>query len=202
MDNMEKTLDAKLDDAIWVARTLFEGGKTSGSSANLSFLHKGKIYISGSGNCFGRLKKMDFAVVDFLEKRYNSIKPSKELPLHKIMYIQNPQIEAVIHTHGFYSVLMSCLEIGKNGRVIPKYTPYLDMKVGEIGVVPYAIPGSKDLFGLFDKTADGKRGYLLKNHGLLVGGKNMMEAFYGAEEMEESAKVAWYLRKENVSQLP
>lgn len=98
--------------------------------------------------------------------------------------------------------MISCLNLDASEKLIPKYTPYLEMKVGEIGLVPYAPPGTKELFALFEKEAGEKKGYLLRNHGLLVGGKNIMEAFYGAEELEESAKVAWYLRGEHVSQLP
>lgn len=198
----DQELQGKLEQAVWTAHSLFERGKTAGSSANMSFLHEDRIYITGSGTCFGTLKKEDFAVVDFSEKRYNEVKPSKELPLHKIFYEKNPKIKAVIHTHSFYSVLISCLNLDASEKLIPKYTPYLEMKVGEIGLVPYAPPGTKELFALFEKEAGEKKGYLLRNHGLLVGGKNIMEAFYGAEELEESAKVAWYLRGEHVSQLP
>ena len=35
--------------------------------------------------------------------------------------------------------------------------------------------------------------YLLKQHGPVVGGRTLMDAFYGIEELEESAKMAWHL---------
>ena len=54
---MDKELEQKLEDAVWAARSLFERGKTSGSSANMSFYHEGKIYVSASGTCFGTLTK-------------------------------------------------------------------------------------------------------------------------------------------------
>lgn len=185
----------ELKRAVWVAHSLFDRGKTTGSTANLSFLSDGKIYITASGTCFGTLTEEDFAVVDCSGEILNGKKPSKELPLHKIFYEKNTDISAVVHTHSFYSVLISCIE-PKGERIIPKYTPYLDMKVGEIGLVPYAAPGTQELFDAFEKQADTKRGYLLKNHGILVGGSSIMEAFYGAEELEESAKLAWFLKNE------
>lgn len=49
------TLEQKMNDAIWIAKELFDRGKATGSSANLSFLHDGHIYITGSGTCFGNL---------------------------------------------------------------------------------------------------------------------------------------------------
>ena len=188
--------EEELKKAVWVAHSLFDRGKTSGSSANISILLDGEIYISASGTCFGTLKEEDFAIVSIEDgKNKNDKKPSKELPLHKIFYEKNPAVKAIVHTHSFYSVLMSCLEPDENGILIPKYTPYLEMKVGEIKTVPYAPPGSPALFEAFTRSASSEiKGYLLKNHGLLVGDKDIMSAFYGAEEMEESARVAWYLR--------
>ena len=52
---MDEILKKKLEDAVWVAHSLFERGKTSGSSANMSFLHNGNVYITASGTCFGTL---------------------------------------------------------------------------------------------------------------------------------------------------
>lgn len=34
---MDRELAQKLDDAVWIGRSLFERSKTSGSSANISF---------------------------------------------------------------------------------------------------------------------------------------------------------------------
>lgn len=58
--NTDQELEQKLEDAVWAAHSLFERGKTSGSSANMSFYHDGKIYVSASGTCFGTLTKDDF----------------------------------------------------------------------------------------------------------------------------------------------
>lgn len=200
-ENRDVELQRLLKDAVWTANSLFERGKTAGSSANMSFLYDGRIYISGSGTCFGTLKETDFAVVDFDSKCHNNVKPSKELPLHRILYEKNTKVKAIIHTHSFYSVLMSCLDSSDLERAIPKYTPYLDMKVGPVGLVPYAPPGTQELFDAFEREAGEKKGYLLKNHGLVVGGKDVMDAFFGVEELEESAKVAWFLRNENAGEL-
>ena len=78
-------LNQKIQDAIWIAGQLFSRGKATGSSANLSFLHKGEIYITGSGTCFGCLTPDSFSRVK-QDGMIEGIKPSKELPLHKIYY--------------------------------------------------------------------------------------------------------------------
>lgn len=192
---MEDTLEEKLQQVIWTAHSLFDRGKVSGSTANISFRHEDEIYISGSGTCFGTLREADFAVTDLEGNHRAGKKPSKELPIHQTLY-QKKEVGAVIHVHSFYATLWSCLAHPDPRDVIPAYTPYLRMKLGTVGTVPYAPPGSEELFTLFRECVERSDGYLLQNHGLVVGAPNMMEAFYAAEELEESAKIAWYLRRE------
>lgn len=194
---MDEALEQKLSAAVWIARSLFARGKTAGSTANLSFRHNGMIYITGSGTCFGTLQEESFASVSADGAVLGKIRPSKELRLHEILFAKNPAIEAVIHIHSFYATLWSCLQHKNPADVVPGYTPYLKMKVGTIGLIPYAKPGSQELFDLFAAGVPLSDGYLLQNHGLIVGGASLMDAFFAAEELEESAKTAWYLRQEN-----
>lgn len=189
-------LQKKLQNAVWAAHSLFERGKTSGSSANMSFLHGGNVYITASGSCFGTLTEDDFAVVALDGTPLSDKKASKEFVLHKYYYEKDPKVQAVIHTHGPYAVLWSCRKFEKNEDIIPEYTPYLRMKVGKIGLVPYGKPGSDELFAAFKESLPNGDAYLLKNHGGIVGGKSVMDAFYGIEELEESAKIACMIEKD------
>ena len=54
---MENTIkiDQELAQAVWVAHALFDRGKTTGTTANISFINENRIYISCSGSCFGTL---------------------------------------------------------------------------------------------------------------------------------------------------
>ena len=187
---MDDLLQKKLQDAVWAAHSLFERGKTSGSSANMSFLHDGVVYITASGSCFGTLTEEDFAAVTLDGTPLNNKKASKEFTLHKHYYEKDSAVQAVIHTHGPYAVQWSCRVFERDTDVIPNYTPYLRMKVGSIALVPYAPPGSDELFAAFKAALPKGDGYLLKNHGGIIGGKSVMDAFYGIEELEESARVA------------
>lgn len=191
---MSDTLEKKLEQAVWIAHSLFERGKTAGSTANMSFRHEDKIYITASGTCFGTLKKEDFAVIDMNGEVQGDKKPSKEFPLHLSLYQAKEQTGAVIHTHSFYSTIWSCLAHENENDCIPSYTPYLKMKLGTVGLIPYAKPGTEELFKAFRERIKDSDGYLLRNHGPVAGGKDLMDAFYILEELEESAKVAWTLK--------
>jgi len=123
-------------------------------------------------------------------------KASKELPLHIPLYWRGEDTNAVIHTHSPYATLWSCLPHADGSAVIPPYTPYLQMKLGQVKLVPYAPPGSEALFAAFHAVQDEADGYLLQNHGPLVAGKDLMDAYCRLEELEDSARIAWELRRE------
>ncbi len=189
-------LKQKIEEAIWIGKTLFDRGRATGSSANLSFLHEGNIYITGSGTCFGRLVPESFSKISMEGIYLDGKKPSKEWPLHKIYYEKSKAIQAVIHVHSYYATMYTFIEHKNVTDIVPSYTPYLNMKVGTIGLVPYAKPGSEELFAHFRRAVDKSDAFLLAQHGPVVGGESLADAFYGLEELEESCHIAWELNRD------
>ncbi len=194
MQENSEILARQLRDAVWAAHSLFDRNKTTGSSANMSFRVGDTVYITASGTCFGTLAESDFVPVGMDGTPLSDRKPSKEWPLHLALYARDDGVGAVIHTHSTYSVLWSFLEAEDETDCIPPHTPYLKMKLGTVGLIPYEKPGSEALFAAFRERVDRSDGYLLKQHGPVVPGRNVMEAFYNLEELEESARIAWELR--------
>ncbi len=190
------SLDQTFEDALWICRSLFERGKTSGSSANISFRIGDAVYISGSGTSFGRLGREDFGVLSPEGSLLGGIVPSKEYPLHLAFYQKDPGLRAVIHTHGPFSTLVSCLCPDNEDQMLPDFTPYLSIKVGKVCYIPYSPPGSPQLFDMVRRRVYKSNALLLSNHGPVVAGTSLMDAFYKLEELEESARLYWYLRTE------
>lgn len=94
----DQLLNEKLENAIWIARSLFDRGKTAGASANLSFRHNSFIYITATNSCFGRLTAQDFSRITEDGTHMDGPKPSKEYPMHIKLYQKSERIGAVIHT--------------------------------------------------------------------------------------------------------
>lgn len=208
-----QTLAGKLDLACRIAKSCFDRSMGSGTTGNLSFMHNGYIFITAGGTCFGFLTADDFAAVPYKadgsdqlfsesEKEYLQAamvkKPSKELPLHKLVYDRlmkdGSKDGAVIHTHATYSVLWSCIPDLDQDNCVPEITPYLRMKMGPCGLIPYEKPGSPELFAAFEQGCKDHYGWILTRHGLVCGGKDLMEAFSRSEELEETCKIAWMVR--------
>ncbi|MBQ6487991.1 MAG: class II aldolase/adducin family protein [Solobacterium sp.] len=106
---METELNKCFEEAIWVCRTLFQSGKVTESSANISFRCGDSIYISGSGTCFGTIVREQFAEVSLSGEVPAGPKPSKELPIHLAFYRKDPKIMAVVHTDLMRNLCHVCL---------------------------------------------------------------------------------------------
>lgn len=191
---MEEQKKKWMGQAVWIGRKLFDLGRVTGTTANLSFRLGDSVFITRSGGCFGTLTEEDFAEISLEGEPRNGKKPSKEWPLHLMLYNSHPSAGAVLHTHSFYATLFSCLEDKEERERLSDYTPYLNMKLGSVGFVPYGAPGSRELFERFRESLTDARGYLLANHGQIVAGKDPMDAFACEEELEESARTAWNLK--------
>lgn len=192
-DSMREAIQEEIRQAITVAKLLFDRNKVTGSAANLSVYLDGKMIITRSGSCFGLLTEADFAVMDLDGNVLNGVKPSKEWPLHAIVYRNKTKYNAVVHTHSLYATLWGTRSFENSKNVVPNITPYLAMRIGEIGLIPYEQPGSKELFAEAEKRIDDNDGFLMQRHGLLVGGKNILDAFFNAEELEYTCQIAWEL---------
>ena len=180
----------KIDQIKWVAKALFDRNKVSGSSGNISFKDGDYIYVSNSGSCFGLLNENSFSKFDLVGNLLSG-KPSKEYPMHLKLY-NNASVNCVIHTHSYYSTLISCVDkIEEKTDILYSYTPYLRMQTnGNIGVVDYAEPGTEQLFqNFYDKYDEKTKVYLLKNHGVFVSGEDILKTFYLLEEFEETARI-------------
>ena len=179
-----------IDEAIWVAQELFRQGSVTGSTGNISFRKNNDIYISSSGSCFGRIDEKSFSLLS-IDGQITSGRPSKEWPIHLSLYRSN-EISAIIHTHSFYSVLLSCRKnLNDEIKDLYKYTPYLGiLSKGNISVVDYYEPGSTKLFEEFNKTVSRDTNiYILRNHGIVVSAKSILESFYILSEFETTAKL-------------
>ena len=192
--NFEKppasSLEECLAQAIWVGKSLFDRGKVSGSAANLSFRCGDRIYITASGSCFGTLSPETFSQISPAGEHLAGPKPSKEWPLHLALY-ERVEVGAVLHIHSTFATLWSCLPHPDPEDVLPGLTPYLKMRVGRVALVPFAPPGSQELFDHFREHLGDTNCYLLAHHGPVAGNRDLLQAFYDLEELEETAKLSW-----------
>ena len=99
------------------------------------------------------------------------------------------------HAHGSDIIAASTLlDPGKES--IPPVTPGYVYLAYPLKMIPFMIPGSKDLIQAVRKHFSGtsERALLLQNHGLIAVGKSYQEAVNIIEEIDEAAKI-WLITK-------
>ncbi len=97
-----------------------------------------------------------------------------------------------MHLHSTYAVAASIMADVDPENVLPPLTAYYVMRVGRLPLVPYFAPGDEKLAYAVKDMAKNHHAVLLANHGPVVSGRNLREAQYATEELEETARL-YYL---------
>ena len=191
------------DEIARLGRSLFERGLTSGSTGNLSArLEDGGYLVTPTDTSLGFLDPARLSRLDSEGNWIDGDKPTKEGFLHLSMYRANAGRRAVAHLHSTYSVCLSCLRDLDTEDMLPPITPYVLMKVGRVARVPFFPPGDEALGPVIEAKARTHSGIIIANHGPVVAARSIRAAVFGIEEVEESAKLAFFLRNEDVEFIP
>ncbi|MGH0053095.1 MAG: 3-oxo-tetronate 4-phosphate decarboxylase [Sphaerochaetaceae bacterium] len=180
---------------------LKKSGYVKGSAGNLSLLlENGQIIASPTNSDLGALTEETLSLLTSEGILLEGQKPSKEVPFHLAIY-QNCTAKAVIHLHSTYLTALSCLSDLNPENVLKPFTPYAVMKAGTVPLIPYIKPGSLKIAEYTRCLCKKHKAMLLANHGIIVTGSSIKEALSIFEELEETAKLFWILRNENIRYL-
>lgn len=187
---------------VLLARSMFERGYATGGAGNLSLkLPNGHFLATPTGSSFGRLIADELSVIDVDGNHISGKKPSKEAAFHLAIYRNNQDCNAIVHLHSTYLTTMSCMEGLDKDNVIRAFTPYFVMRIGELPVIPYLRPGDPKIADELAKRAGDYRAFLLANHGPVITGTSLVDAVDNAEELEETAKLAFLLKDKKIRYL-
>ncbi len=160
---------------------------TTTSGGNLSILdEEGSLWITPSQIDKGNLSAKDIVGVrpdGSIEGRH---KPSSEYPFHQLIYKARPDVRAIIHAHPVALVAFSIVGQKPETRIFNRAHEVC----GDVGFAPYALPGSVKLGeNIAKEFARGYNCVIMENHGIVVGGANLQEAFQRFETLEFTARV-------------
>lgn len=184
------TAETRLREQICLlAKSMFDRGLTGGSSGNISArLGDGRLLITPTGSCFGRLDPARLAVLEG-GTHVSGDAPTKEVALHAAFYDTRPT-GAVVHLHSCHSVALSVLPDTDPDNMLPPITAYGVMKLGKVKLLPYFMPGDPAMGDAIRGLAGKRSAVVLAHHGPVVAGKDIEAACYAMEELEETAKLA------------
>lgn len=191
---MNQILNTKLmhprDQIVLIISRIYSRGLTTTSGGNISVRDdNGDIWVTPSAVDKGSLRAADIIQV----KKDGTItglhKPSSEFPFHKAIYEARPDINAVIHAHPPALVSFSIVRQIPNTNIISQARHVC----GSIGYAEYRLPGSAALGSVIaDEFTNGNIGVIMENHGTVVGGSDLSDAFARFETLEFSARTILY----------
>lgn len=187
---------------VELAQSMFNRGLTGGSSGNLSIkLDDGTFLATPTNSSFGFLTADKLSKINDKGELLSGEPASKEVSMHLAYYDKRPDVKAIIHLHSTYLTAYSTLSNLNPSDCLPPITPYFPMRIGKLPLVPYIRPGSPLIAKEVGKLAENHQAILLANHGSIIVGKNLRDAMYNAEELEESAKLFFLVQPLKHNQL-
>ena len=168
-------------------RKIFAKKLVIGSGGNISARAGEKIYIKASGVSMESSRPSDYNEVDLKTGKAvcHGKRCSVEIPMHLACYRARPDIGAVVHTHPVYGTILGIMGV-KLGYISYEF---MHTMRSEVPTLKYKSSGSVALADAVGKAIKKYNGAMLKNHGTIVVGKDMKEAYERALALERAAKV-------------
>lgn len=175
------------DQIVMMMERIYGYGMTTTSGGNLSVVDEnGDMWITPASVDKGELTRHDIVCVKADGTIVGKHRPSSEYPFHKLIYSKRPDLKAVVHAHPPALIAFSVVRQIPNVELLPH-----DYRVcGTVGMAEYGLPGSMDLGNkIADVFASGINTVMLENHGVVVGGNDLFEAFQRFETLEYCARL-------------
>lgn len=180
-------LKKEREAVVRFCRKMLSIGLTKGTGGNISIYcrEKGLFAISPSGIEYEEMEKEDVVVLDtegniVQGKR----KPSSECELHRILYVNRKDINAVVHAHPIYCTVLATI-----GEGLPASSYLVALAGKDVRCAQYAAYGTAELAENAYKSMKDRNAVFLANHGLVTGGSDILNAFEIAEQIEFCAEV-------------
>lgn len=169
-------------------KRLCDRGLTTCLGGNISCKIGERIFITPSSVDKYSLSPCDIVELDCGGKKIaGSFNPSMEYRMHIEIYKRRKDVSTVIHSHTFFATLLSIVD----KEINIKLTAESAKNVGVVGVANYATMGSLELANIVSSVAVNHDVILMKNHGILTVGKDILDAFYRLEVAEYAAKLTY-----------
>jgi L-fuculose-phosphate aldolase len=194
MSKESETITRLRKELAEFSRRAFYRGLVSGAGGNISVRvpDTDRVLITATGVSLGDVDPDSSLLVDLEGKVIENplgLVPSKETSFHLAGFQLRPGTGAVVHVHPPYATAYSIL-----GRPLPLLTVNSRSIFKKVPCVDCALPGSKELC---DFVRGGIQNYpeckalLMKEHGILTLGPDLKTAYYLADLVEDTAKVAY-----------
>jgi L-fuculose-phosphate aldolase len=199
----DATQAALREAVVTCGRIAYERRLVASTDGNISIrVTDERLLITPAGMCKGRMEPEDLLLLD-LEGRVLSGKggytPSSETPMHLEVYLQRPDVRAVIHAHPVFATTLTVAGFPFPNNVLPEVLLTLE----KVPTTRYAMPSSHDDADAIRELIREHDALLLRQHGTLTVGTDLETALISLERIEHVAEVFWRAQMlGNVERIP
>ncbi len=182
--------EARLRSAICeIGKLCYQRNYIVGADGNLSArLSDGTILITPAGAMKGFLQPQHLAHVDDAGRVVDGGPgPSSEIGIHLVSYQERREMRAVLHCHPPHAVALTVAGIDLQTPVIPEIV----VTIGGIPTAPYGTPGTDELPETIRAIVRCSDTVIMKNHGSVCLGTNLLDAYKKLDMLEHTAKILW-----------
>ncbi len=162
---------------------LLADGLAIGSAGNISVRVGDAVAITPSGISYDEMRPEDICLVAMDGTELDSGEtPSTETPMHLAIYAAT-EAAAVVHTHSPEVIALSA-----SRPELPAIHYAITGLGGPVRVAPYVRFGSAGLAAAAVGALDGRRAAILRNHGAVTYGRDLVQAYDRALLLEWLAR--------------
>ena len=194
-EKLDKPSDKFKEEIVKICKKLLSDGHVIGSAGNVSMRVKQGdeefVLITPSNVNYKDMEPKDILIIDLEGKVIEGERnPSVEKNLHLGIYKDREDVNAIIHSHGMYSTILSTLNLSLP-PIMEELVPYLG---GEVLCSDYGEAGSEELADNVKASLEDRSAVILANHGSLCCGSHLEGAYTVLQYLERGSKT-YYLAK-------
>lgn len=180
------------EQIIQIANELFAMGLLTATGGNISALASDgdAMWITPTQMFKGGITEADLVRIrpdgTVLE---GARQPSLEYRMHAGAYRARPDTAAAVHTHAPVATAF-----GICNQAFPPFNTDAVL-LRDTVTVPWYMPGSEELANAVESALGRSRACILQNHGLMTVGSSLRKAATRAMILEETAKIALYVKQ-------
>jgi len=177
-------------EIVYYSKLCHDNKFLAATDGNISARTKsGNIFITATHRCKGFLTLKDIIKTELSGKVVQgSGKISSEYKLHKFIYEQRKDVNAVIHTHPKFITAYAAAGIALDKIIFPEIYLFF----GKIPLAMYATPSTDEIPESVAPYVKDYDAIMLANHGLVTFGSTLKEAYFKTEKVEHIAEVSYY----------
>lgn len=172
-----------------IGRRLWQREYTDGNGGNITIRVGDRLALcTPTLMCKGFMRPEDVCLVDFDGRHLAGQRtPTSETLTHFGIMTRQPAAKSCVHAHPPHATAFAI------GHVeIPQYLiPEVEIFLGKIGIADYGTPGSAAYAALIGEAARDHQAVLMKNHGVMVWGNDIEDAYWKMENVDAYCRMIW-----------